>query len=99
MLPFEPWWKSWLSWLRHWPRLFHVRQVLADLRRIVEERWEQQRLRQPAPSWRQPVRPRLEVLEERRPFANNAFLPNQLAPVDGSSQANVAAQLLRPATT
>jgi hypothetical protein len=99
MLPFEPWWKSWLSWLRHWPRLFHVRQVLADLRRIVEERWEQQRLRQPARSWRQPVRPRLEVLEERRLFANNAFLPNQLAPVDGSSQANVAAQLLDPATT
>jgi hypothetical protein len=39
------------------------------------------------------------MFEERRLFANNGWLPQQLSPVDGSGQANVPAQLFQAATS
>jgi hypothetical protein len=69
-MPFMPWWKSFKSWLRTLRRGFQVRQVVEDLRRVLEER----RLRQPARNWAKRILPQVEVLEERRLFANNVWL-------------------------
>jgi hypothetical protein len=90
---FKPWWEFWKSWLATLRRV-PKRLALGDIRRWLEER----RLRRPARSWIKQVHLQLEVLEERRLFAGNVYLPGQLVPTDGAAQANVAVQLLRPAT-
>jgi hypothetical protein len=90
---FKPWWEFWKSWLATLRRV-PKRLALGDIRRWLEER----RLRRPARSWIKQVHLQLEVLEERRLFAGNVYLPGQIVPTDGSTQANIAVQLLRPAT-
>jgi hypothetical protein len=44
------------------------------------------------------VRPGLERLEVRELLANNVWLPERLAPLDGTTQTGVGAQLFLPAT-
>ncbi len=45
------------------------------------------------------VHPALEVLEDRRLFNVNAWLPQRLEPIDGAGRDNPAAPLFHPATT
>jgi hypothetical protein len=65
-------------------------------------------LRRVCRKWRNPQRrhwwvknlsPQLEPLEERRLFTNNVWLPQRLAPLDGTSQYNQTTQLFVPAPT
>jgi hypothetical protein len=53
----------------------------------------------PARKWMRPVHLQLEILEDRKLFTNNAWLPLNPQPFDGISAANPAQQLLQPTTT